>query len=1427
MPLRSFHPVVRAWFEERFGSPSPPQAQGWPVIGRGENALILAPTGSGKTLAAFLKCLDQLYQEGGGTGSGVQVLYISPLKALNNDVHRNLEIPLEGIEAKAREMGVELPRLTTAVRTGDTPQRERAAMLRKPPHVLITTPESLYLMLTSKAREILRTVRYVIVDEIHAVCGTKRGVHLSVSLERLEALTGGRSPVRVGLSATQRPLEEIARFLGGVGRDVTIIDTGSRKELDLLVEVPVEDMRALPENTIWSAVYPRLLELIRQHRSTLIFVNYRGLAERLADRLNSLAGEEIARVHHGSMSREVRQRVERDLKEGRLPCLVATSSLELGIDVGAIDLVVQVESPKSVARGLQRVGRAGHVLGAASKGRLIPKYRGDLLEMACIVREMQRGQVEETRVPTGALDVLAQQVTAMAAVDAWRVDDLQALLRRSYCYRDLTRRQLETVLAMLSGRYPSEEFRDLRPRIVWDRERDVIRGRENARSLAVLSGGTIPDRGYYGVYLEGSNVKLGEVDEEFTYESRVGDVFALGSGTWRIQAIDHDRVTVIPAVGAIPRMPFWKGDGLGRPYEMGRKLGAFVREVAGKLDSSGLADWLQAECRLDERAAANLITYLREQRETVGTLPSDRQIVVESFWDEVGDRRIVIHSLFGGRVHLGWMAVLKGRLRQWLGLDAEMIHTDDGILIRLPGSDAPPPIEAMLRIDPAEAEELLLEEIGSTPVFGAYFRMNAARSLVLPRPRPGRRQPLWLQRLRAADLLQVAGKYPDFPVVLETYREVLRDVVDMEGLREVLGAIQSGYIRVDVVETPSPSPMAASVMMPFIATYMYEDDTPRSERRNALLSLNRELLQELLGTEQLRDLLDVRAIREVDARLQRIAADWQPRSADETEDLLRAVGDLSEAELAERGVREEWLAELAAQRRTAPVEINGERRWVAFDDLGLYTDLAGNAGAVIRRYARSRGPFTAGDVVQRYGYAEATVRRYLETLREEGLVAAGAYTPGRTGQEYCDVEVLQQIHRRTLAILRREVEPVDGTAFARFLLNWQGVGGADRVATPGTLQRVLAQLQGLPLPAECWEREVLPARVPGYQPLWLDQLCATGKLQWAAGAGQKLAFYLPDELGTVARRLEAEPDPEALTPEQLRVLEALKATGAEFLGGVARAAELTPPATLEALWALVWAGLVTNDTFAPVREGLRFGSRGGRGGRGTPGRRGPTGSVRGGTGRWSLTARLTTPGEEGPERYARLLLNRYGVVTREALQAEDSPYSWPEVLAVLKRMEWRGHVRQGYFIQGLSGAQFALPEAVEQLRAAREATNGSLQLICACDPANPYGAILPMPGAERLARLLSTYLVLQDGAPILALASYGKRLSPLQPLEGDRLLRALRCIKDLLARPAANRPVRRIAVETWASKPVLETEVAALLQSLGFERGPNRLILYK
>src|SRR5882724_2908228 len=1009
-PLAVFSPATRAWFERTFDGPTPPQTQGWPAIASGAHVLIQAPTGSGKTLTAFLYAIDRLTRS---PGEGVRVLYVSPLKALNYDIERNLRGPLAGLESKLR----------VAVRTGDTSQKERREILKEPPDILITTPESLYLMLTSQAREVLRSVDTLILDEVHAIAGVKRGAHMAISVERLQSLVDGPMQ-RIGLSATQRPIEEIGQFVSG-GRPITIVDAGTRKPLDLEVVVPVEDMRELGTttsyenppaadgsalltsteggtNSIWPSIYPEILRLVKEHRSTIVFVNNRRLAERLALRLNELADEEIARAHHGSLAREQRVLVEEELKAGRIPCLVATSSLELGIDMGAVDLVIQVESPKSVARGLQRIGRAGHEMGATSKGRIFPKFRADLLESAVVARAMRNGEIEETKIPNNPLDVLAQQIVAISADAEIAVDDLHALVRRAYPFKDLSRAQLENVLDMLAGRYPSDEFAELRPRIVWDRTAGVIRARDGARRLAVTNAGTIPDRGLFGVFLVDGGGRVGELDEEMVYEARAGQTFLLGASTWRIEEITRDQVLVSPAPGVPGAVPFWKGEGVGRPYELGQKIGAASRQLSAMKDDKATA-LLQDDYHLDPRAARNLLTFLREQHDATGAVPTDRTIVVERFRDEIGDWRVCILSPFGGRVHAPWAMAIAARLRESLGIDAQSIWSDDGIALHFPESDTPPPLEELM-IDPGEVEDLVVAELGDTALFGARFRENAGRSLLIPRRRPGERTPLWQQRLKAQSLLQVARKYGSFPVILETYRECLQDVFDLPALRSLLQGLKTRELDLVEVETQSASPYSTSLLFDYIATYMYEDDTPPAERRAQALSLDRDLLRELLGQEELRDLLDHDAVELVERQLQ-----GDPKTPDHLHDKLRLRGDLRAGEY------DPELAEpLLTERRALRVKIAGEERLIAVEDAGRYRDALGvmtpsglpdayleggpdSLRQLVLRYAKGRGPFTTERANERFG---RDVSGVLVELEHDEQLVRGELRPGGIEREW-------------------------------------------------------------------------------------------------------------------------------------------------------------------------------------------------------------------------------------------------------------------------------------------------------------------------------------------------------------------------------------------------------------------------------------------
>ncbi|MGZ8501935.1 MAG: DEAD/DEAH box helicase, partial [Candidatus Limnocylindrales bacterium] len=968
-PLDVFGPAVRDWFTASFPAPTSAQAEGWAAISAGRHTLIHAPTGSGKTLAAFLWCLDELVRAPSPPPSrehpgSVRVLYVSPLKALSYDIERNLRAPLAGIALAAGRRGDPVPSISVGLRTGDTSAEERRLLSRRPPDILITTPESLYLLLTSQARESLRSVEHVIIDEVHAIAGTKRGAHLALSLERLEALRAADAPPlqRIGLSATQRPLDTIARFLGGTGpgREVRIVDAGTRKPLELSVVVPVEDMGRLGEPlpleeqpggpaagpearvSIWPAIHPRILELIRAHRSTIVFCNSRRLAERLAQRLNELAGEELVRAHHGSIAREQRVAIEEALKDGRLPAIVATSSLELGIDMGAVDLVIQVESPTSVARGLQRIGRAGHQVDAPSRGVIFPKYRGDLLEAAVVTERMHAGSIETTTVPRNPLDVLAQQLVAMTVMDRWTVDDLHATVTRAMPYETLGREAFEGVLAMLAGAYPSDEFAELKARVTWDRLTGVVEGRRDARVVAVTSGGTIPDRGLYGVFLVGDpgtpGRRVGELDEEMVYESRVGEVFTLGASSWRIEEISHDRVVVSPAPGEPGKLPFWHGDAVGRPIELGRALGAFVGEVEADL-GRGPRGRTAALARLGEKhdldalAAENLVAYLEDEREVVGALPTDRRVVVERFRDELGDWRLCLLTPFGGRVHAPWALALEARIGERSGAEVQTIWSDDGIAIRLPDGELDG-IDELLFPDPDEIEELVVGKVADSALFAARFRENAARALLLPRRRPGTRTPLWQQRQRAADLLAVASRYGSFPILVETYRECLSDVFDLPALREVLGGIARREVAVHRVETVHASPFASSLLFDYVAAYMYEGDAPLAERRAQALTLDRDLLRELLGQEELRELLDPAALADLELALQALSDERRATTVDQLHDLLRRVGDLTEAEVAARcavpateGVG--WLGELAAGRRAVAVRIAGEVRWIA------------------------------------------------------------------------------------------------------------------------------------------------------------------------------------------------------------------------------------------------------------------------------------------------------------------------------------------------------------------------------------------------------------------------------------------------------------------------------------------------------------------
>jgi ATP-dependent Lhr-like helicase len=1453
--LSLFSPAAAAWFTAAFPGVTAAQRAAWPAIARGDHVLLVAPTGSGKTLSAFFWALDRLTTGPAPAGdgpAGVRVLYVSPLKALAVDVERNLRAPLVGLRSAAAARGEPLRPVRVSVRSGDTPADQRRAFQRDPGEILVTTPESLYLLLTSSAASALRTVEVVILDEVHVLAGTKRGVHLQVSLERLAALTG-HDPQRVGLSATVRPLAVAAAFVGG-DRAVTVLDTSEPPALDLRIVVPVDDMERppVPEATalpayaavapgdhsyptnqprggMWPAIHPVLLGEIRSHRSTLIFTNSRLLCERTCRSLNELAGEEIARAHHGSVSHEQRAAIEEALKAGTLPALVATSSLELGIDMGAIDLVVLLASPGSAASGLQRVGRAGHQVGAVSSGRLFPKHRGDLLEAAVVASQMIAGQIEPTRMPLRCLDVLAQQVVAMVAVADQPVPALLATLRRAASYRDLSREALDRVLDLISGRWSGADLPDVTPTVTWDRATDTLRARRNTRLTAVLNGGTIPDRGLYRVRLGEGGPRLGELDEEMVYESRAGDFVVLGASTWRIEAIGRDEVIVSPAPGRPGRLPFWKGENQGRPVELGRAVGAFLRDVEQTLTNAepgpdgrgaevaGTAR-LQALAPLDDRAARNLLAYLAEQREATGALPTDRAVIIERFRDELGDWRVCLLSPFGARVHTPWSLAIEALLSRRTGFQVQTMASDDGIALRLADGEEPPGLDLLLP-DPDEVEELVIEAVRTSSVFAGRFREAAARALLTPRRNLKGRRPLWLQRRRAEALLAAVSRFPSFPIVLETYREILQDLFDLPALVDLLRQLQRRELAVLEVETRRPSPFARSLVFQFVATWMYEGDAPLAERRALALALDRSLLAELLGQDGLRELLDPDAVAAVEAELQGTAEDRLADHPDRVVDLLRRVGALSTEELAARstGDVEALLAPLRAERRVVALRIGGVERWVSVEEVAVWRDALGVAlpgglplallapseapvETLVRRYARTHGPFTAGELGQRFGWTAAQAEVALRGLLAGGALVHGAF--GAAGDAWCDAEVLRRIKRRSLARLRREVEPVSQAAWAAFLSAWHGLDR--RRDGLGRLEEVAAQLEGAALPWSELEATILPARVDRYQPMLLDQLGAMGTLVWV-GRGAlgprdgHVALHRREHLSALHQPAAA-PPPDG--PHHTAILGHLAARGASFLNELLR---LGPPDEIaSALADLAWRGFVTNDTFVALR-GWSTG--------GAPSR------LAGG--RWSLvadslesvsdTARLAA--------LARALLERWGVVARDHAVFEEVPGGWTALYPVLAAMEEAGQVRRGWFIDGLGSAQFATAAAVERLRLHRDPP-ASATWLAACDPAQPWGGPLAWPATRnpevRPRRVSGAKVALCGGQPALWLGAGGHLIV----FDGglDVLPAAIAALRSHVG-------WRALRLERIDGQPALASDLAPVLVSLGLGRDLKGLLL--
>ena len=1458
--LQRFSPPVRSWFAETFDAPSPPQQLGWPAITQGQHTLIAAPTGSGKTLAAFLWCLDRLFadlQQEQASG-GIHTLYISPLKALNYDVERNLKAPLRGIRQAAEALGQPAPAVRVAVRTGDTTQSQRAAMLRRPPHVLITTPESLFILLTSpRARPMLATTRHVIIDEVHALLGNKRGVSLALSLERLERLCQ-RPPVRVGLSATIHPLQEAARYLGGMlpgadeprARPVTIVDAGRRKEIDVQVLAPVPDFTNLPGDSVWPEVYPMLLDRVRRHHTTLIFVRMRAQAERTARAVNELAGDDVARPHHSALSSALRRELEVQLKAGELPAVLSTGTMELGIDVGAIDLVLQLGSPGSVSSGLQRVGRAGHLLDQRSKGRVLVLYREDLVESAVVARGMYEGNLEPVRMPQNALDVVAQHIVSAVAMEPWTGAQLLELFHRAAPYAGLTRAALDTVLALLAGRYPADVARGLSAKLVWERTTDQVTALPGARLLAVTSGGTIPDRGYYKVQTA-EGTRLGELEEEFVYERVAGEVIAFGSASWRILSIDSQKVVVQPAPGQPAVIPFWKGGHFGRDAGLSQRIGAFRRELYERVEDADAAQrWLQQEYPLQDWAASNLARYFYDQRRKGHPVGTDRQVVVETFLDDLGDHRVVIHSSFGNRVNAPWSMALRRRLRQRLGVDPQVMSDDDAILLRLPAGEGTPPPNLLSLVDPDSLEDVLLDELAESALFGSLFRQNANRFLVLGTRGVARRNPLWLQRLRAKDLQEATVDLPDFPVRLETFRECLKDILDLPRLTALLRAVDAGTVKVVHHPSESPSPVASGVLNRFMAQYMYEYDEPRGERTLRRLQLDRNILDQMLGRQDVARLLLPEAIDELQQRWQGVGPKTTARTPDELLALVLRLALLPGELLQERCAEDaqQLVEPLLADGRVVRFSVSeAPGDWyTAAEDLPLVT-AALPAGAVqasgdassappvgltpvearrllVARVLDSLGPVTPAQLARRCALAPPQVEAALEALEAEGRVVRGQLLAGQTEAAVCTRTNLKQIRRRSLTHAREQVKPVELPVLQKLVLEQQGLGPG-RAAGEAALGPLLEQLYLRPVAAEVLERDMLPARLEGYRPAWLDDLVAGGEVCWTGAGSRKVVLLHQEHLG-----LGRGPEP-ALGRAANQVRQALIRGGAGFVAQLQQAAELSVSEVQRALWELVWAGLCTNDRLGSLRAGLAgsfappaaptdrdLNPLTGRPSGFRRRRRPPVMRRDGGAfaGRWSL---LPDPGAAGAQQapdaedLVWLMVARYGLLARE-LVALEQHVNWSELYPSLCRLELCGDLRRGVFVSGLGAAQFAPVETVNRLRALR-AERSPCQLLNVCDPALVAPALHPwaaLPVGTVVARRPSSYVVLDDGQLVLYAENLGRRLHLAADAELSQRRRWLSTLAQLLTR--GHRSVR---VEQVNECPALDSPHRPLLEELGFQ----------
>ncbi len=1382
-PLESFHPAVRGWFEARFDAPTDAQAAGWPPIVAGRDTLLAAPTGSGKTLAAFLSGVNRLVRraERGELADETSILYVSPLKALGNDIERNLDEPLAGIRELMRRAGDDPPDIRTLVRTGDTPASVRQAMVRRPPHIVITTPESLYLMLTAeRSRETLRSVKTVIVDEIHALARDRRGSHLALSLARLDHIAH-RRPQRVGLSATQRPIEDFARLLTGADPAASdrrlacdIVDLGHQRDIQLAVEVPPSDLEAVAPREQWADIYDRLAGLIAAHHTTLIFVNTRALSERVAHNLAERLGPDAIASHHGSLSKDRRLRVERRLKAGDLKALVATASLELGIDIGGIDLVCQIGSPRSIATFLQRVGRSGHALGLRPHGRLFPLTRDDLTEAAALVRAARAGRLDRVTMPAAPLDVLAQQIVAECACEDWAEAALLDRFRTAAPYTGLAREDYDEIVEMLATGIGEGAGR-ARPLIHRDRINHVLRGRRGARLTAIVNGGTIPEMGDYTVVAEPDESVVGSVNEDFAMESMAGDIFLLGSTSWRIRRVSQNTVHVVDAQGAPPTIPFWLGEAPGRTPELSEEVGRLRREIAAGLDDpEALRPRLREECALSEVGAAQLVDYVRATRDGLGLVPSDRDVIFERFFDESGGMQLVVHAPFGQRINRAWGLALRKRFCVRFDFELQAAANDDAVLLSLGPQHSFPLEETFGYVRSGHARKLLTQAVLYVPLFPTRWRWNVTRALAVPRMLGGKRFPPYLQRMRADDLMaavfpeqvgcqeNVTGplEVPDHALMRQTLADCLEEAMDVRGLERVLERIEAGEIAMHARDTTEPSPMAHEIVSG--RPYTYLDDAPIEERRTRAVTLRRALPE------------DARELGELDAEaIARVAAEaWpDPRNAEEVHDALLGLIAVTEPHVS---AWRAWLEELAAVGRAACFTVGGTSVWIAAERVDvvrlLFPDdavpeLQLPAGAatvvsdreearrlVLRGHTEVLGPITAAGLAQRTGLAAADVEHGLTQLEAGGYILRGRFTPGADAEEVCDRRLLARIHRHTLDRLRREIDPVSAQDFMRFLLHWQHLAPSNRLEGRGQLRHAVEQLQGFEVPASAWEPELLAGRIRDYSSTWLDELSLGGEVAWmrltprrpgsdgngaspaAATRATPVALALRADVPALLAGVRGGGAALADEPRAgaaAEILALLRSRGALFLDDIAAQTRRLPTDVERGLLELIGLGLVTSDGF--------HGLRGVAGGRRKRARRGRAGFARprlgapavGVAGRWSLVAAPAVDSmdiDDLAERIALVLLNRYGVVFRDLVRRESFTLPWREVLRALRRLEARGTVRGGRFVAGFAGEQFGQPQAVASLRRIRKTPkDGTRVRVSAVDPLNLTGIVLPGP----------------------------------------------------------------------------------------------------